>query len=132
MNKLNKTQQATHSSLVDKLSTERTAVEEKIAAFNEKRSELWAEVTASLESFNTALAEARDFRDGITGDMESYSGDRSERWQEGDAGQAYESWKDTWESANLDDIDLDEPSEPEEPDFSGVDDFESLPMDKDS
>ena len=59
------------------------------------------------------------FRDEIVSDMESYMYDRSEKWQEGEAGEAYQSWLSNWEDASLDDeIDfempvLDEIDEPE-------------------
>ena len=59
----------------------------------------------SIETYNEALADAALFRDEVVGDMDDYMGERSEKWEESDSGQAYTSWKDEWEGLDLEPID---------------------------
>lgn len=68
------------------------------------------------DEYNGALQEARDFRDQVVADMEDYYDDRSEAWQEGDAGSAYVEWKDEWETIELEDFDPPIPELPEDDD----------------
>jgi hypothetical protein len=62
----------------------------------------------AIGDVNEALSKCRDFRDEIVGEMDEYMADRSEKWTESDAGEAYSGWKDEWENFELDDI---EPAE---------------------
>ena len=50
------------------------------------------------ELFDAAKAEAYAIADEQTTNAEAYYDERSEAWQEGDAGQAYASWKDDLEA----------------------------------
>lgn len=106
MNKLSKDQQQTHTALAARLANAKDELE---AAFN---------------VYNGVLGELRDFRDGLVSDMDSYFSDRSEKWQEGDKGQQYETWKQAWEDLELEDL--------EELELEHGDNFEQAPMDPES
>ena len=94
MKKLTKTDSATLSDLVVRLELEGKGISDAVEALREK-----------VNAYNDVLAEAREFRDDMVGGMEDYMSERSEKWTEGDAGQAYAQWKDEWEALELDDID---------------------------
>jgi len=81
------------------------------AAQKKRRAELAAELTekadavqAAIAAYNETLGEAREFVEEITGAIDEYVGERSEKWQEGDKAQALESWKEEWEGLELEDI----------------------------
>ena len=45
-----------------------------------------------MQAFNDALAAAREFTEEIHSEMETFYNEKSDKWQEGDAGSAYQSW----------------------------------------
>ena len=86
-------------------------VEAALNEFNEKRSALAEDLEAKRTEVNNAIEELRSVRDEVVADQENYYDERSERWQEGERGEAYAEWKDTWESAELElveDLELEE------------------------
>lgn len=114
MNKLSKTQIEEKDSHATSLSEKRTALAAAVDAFNERMAEEWANVEASLVSYNDAVEAAEGWRGEIESEQSDYFDNRTEAWQEGDKGQAYTSWKDLWaeawepvELSKPDDLDLD-------------------------
>lgn len=67
----------------------------------------FAEVEKAHGALCDALAVLRDFRDEVAAETRDYYDDKSERWQQSDAGSEYEAWVDAWECADLDDPDGD-------------------------
>jgi hypothetical protein len=55
-------------------------------------------VNPAITRYNEAVSELESLRDDIVAEMESYVGDRSEKWQEGDCATTYEEWKSEWEA----------------------------------
>lgn len=143
MNKLNKTQIAERDDVAGKL---RTAFDDLQAAvdkynnlreanwdifskalevYNSDMEEAWAEVQTALDEYNgEALCTARDWRDRIVSDIDEYMGERSDKWLEGDKGQAISAWKDQFDEISMEDISLDmpEPIDVEEPEELSFDD----------
>lgn len=60
------------------------------------------ELTAAIAAHNEARADLTSALEEIAQDIDSYISDRSEKWQEGDTGQAYSAWKNSVESAGSD------------------------------
>lgn len=127
--KLSKMTQQSIAMLVDAVKTEQTKVADALAEFNAamagRRDSFAAVVTAynaSLEDLKGTLEAAKDEQ------QEEFDG-KSERWQEGDRGQAAEEWITALESAcdSLDPIAVALPEEVEAPDFPDLDDIEALP-----
>lgn len=56
-------------------------------------------VNRAIRELNKTLSEAATFRSGIADDFRSEFEDKSERWRDGDAGQAAESFISDWEEA---------------------------------
>lgn len=126
--KLTKAEDATRTQLVSDLRTKATALEDAIREYNERVAALHAEVLAQhVDAYNEAVSNARDFVEEIqTRAQEEFDG-KSERWQEGDKGQAAQSWQEEWAGTSLDDIDMDEPQGIIEPTMDHADTLEGLP-----
>lgn len=118
MKKLDKSQEKRWSELAKTLEGKRQALESAVEAFNGEVVQLWEPVKQALEELNERLQEAEEFREEIHGDMDAYFGERSEKWQEGDIGQAYQEWQSSWETS-FDEVCFEqEPLEIEAPDLS--------------
>lgn len=92
---------------------------------NDKVSELFAEVEEAVDEYNSAVEDAEQFRTDITSEMEDYRADRSEKWQESDAGQQYQEWVSAWEEElRVIEISRPDPIDADEPEALSLDDFE--------
>ena len=121
MKRLSKAQEQTRSELLERL----RKAQSEMAAEVDKANEAVGAVNAAIDSYNEALSDVETFRDEITGDMESYADERSDKWRDSDAGSNYDSWKSEWD--NLDTSEVAHAEEIEEPDLSHADDLEALP-----
>jgi hypothetical protein len=99
------------------------AVDEYNAAVAEARDAL----EAPLAAYNAALEVAGAFVAGIHEASQEAYDDKSERWQESEAGQNAYAWLESWESIDFDPVELDEPVELEEPDLRHSDEMDALP-----
>jgi chromosome segregation ATPase len=77
-------------------------------------------VNSAIQGYNEVVKEVSEWRDSITSQMEDYASERSEKWEDSDAGSSYSDWKTEWENLDteevelLDEIDLAEASLAEE------------------
>jgi uncharacterized protein YukE len=91
-------------------------------------------ITTSRESveslrnrYNERIREVMEFMQSTHHQQENYFDERSTNWQEGDAGQSYESWMDEW-SVDLEELDeVELPEEVEGPEFEAVTLLRELP-----
>lgn len=103
LNKAELAQQAAHSAALQEKAAQ---VESKITAFNEIV-EAWRGVIGrAVEEFNGARAEAVGWAQDIGNDRRSEWDDMSERWQEGDKGEAASAWIETFEDFDIDEMEL--------------------------
>ena len=94
------------------------------------------DATAAYDLVDTsAIEDAQEFAQEIIGAQDDYYDNRSEKWQEGDRGQAYDEWRTEWDQSTeglrdyeweIPDPDL-EPPEPVEVEPVEVGDFEGAP-----
>lgn len=84
------------------------------------------EIEALVGRYNEVRQEAQDFIEGVHDEQESYSSDRSDRWHEGDAGEAYGEWKDAW-GIDLEEVDITLPDEIGEVTLDAVEVLRDLP-----
>lgn len=119
MKRLSKQEQQQRDSLVEAMLTARNKVCDAVDEYNNKISELWQPLEDALTEYNNAVTDAQNFRDEIVGQMDDYIGERSEKWQEGDAGQAYQEWKDSWEALSLEPFEVDQPEGIDLPEIEG-------------
>jgi hypothetical protein len=111
MKKLNKEQEKTRADLVARLTIAAADIDKKLVAVNAMISD---ELNSEIEKYNGILGEIESFRDEIVGEMDTYIGERSEKWAESDAGQNYESWKNDWEGYDITELStIDEIESPE-------------------
>jgi len=101
-------------------------LETVIEQFNLTLQEEWEKVEAAVEDMNEKIDSANEFKTEIYGEMESYAGERSERWHESDAGSAYADWQTEWEM-EIDRVEIDRPDDIEIPDSDAAEHLELLP-----
>lgn len=117
MRKLSTRQEAERDEIGAELEEAEKALEDEVSSFNEDVKRMFEDrVQPLLDKVNAARDRARSLRDDVVAQMEDYAGERSERWAESDAGQAYEEWKDRWEGLDLEDAEMEDPSELDAPD----------------
>lgn len=81
-----------------------------------------------IEEYNEVVGDAAMWRLEIVSDMSNYQSERSEKWMEGEAGQAYQKWIDEWEAAELESLETPEmPDELEYPHSDEIDNLSSEP-----
>lgn len=114
MKKLSKDQQARYRAIMERLDAAKQEVETQVTAYNEQKSKLFGLVEAAINHYNEVVADFESLREEVHSDMESFFEERSEKWQEGDAGQSYSEWKDQWaeeqaehELQETDDVEVD-------------------------
>jgi len=66
------------------------------------------EVNSVVQEYNDTLAEAQGWLEDLGSSIESYMDEKSEKWQEGDAGSAFSEWKDAIENAASELTDLED------------------------
>jgi hypothetical protein len=88
--------------ITERLRLAKAEVDEEVFKFNKTVHEAQVNVEGAWNELRAVLSDARDFRDEIIERMSEYQGERSDKWQESDAGVRYESFKEQWESAELD------------------------------
>jgi hypothetical protein len=126
MKKLDKQQLKRKAELLEAAFAAREATSLAVGGFNEAMAEAWKHVEESLAALNTAVVDLNAFREEVVQGMEDFAGERSEKWQESEAGQAYESWKDEWDGCRVEEVELERPADVDEPDVS-FEDFDGLP-----
>lgn len=84
-------------------------------------------VESLMNRYNEQIREVGVFMRSVHDQQENYFDERSTNWQEGDAGQSYESWMDEWNTdlEELDEVEL--PDEVDEPEFDAVTALRELP-----
>lgn len=109
--KLNKTESTRKAELLGALQAQQSALEDALRLYNEEASTAFGKLEAAKIDFNEAVEAARSFAEDIASERrEDYDG-HSEKWQEGDNGTAAGEWVTSWEEAELDDLELEEPEE---------------------
>lgn len=87
----------------EKLEVAHNTICEAVEAYNEE-----------LTEYNAKVQELRDYRDELLADMQCYYEEKSERWQEGEKGAAYQTWMDEWENLDIPD-DFERVEQPDDP-----------------
>jgi uncharacterized protein YukE len=125
MKRLTKDQIEQHSQISTDLHAAHEAVQSAVAEFNAKVAAAYAELEPHVSDFNSEVEKANSFMGEVYADQESFYDEKSEKWQEGDAGEAYRSWMEQWEQV-IEEMELDVPEELGEPDVD-LDTFAQLP-----
>jgi hypothetical protein len=122
---LTKAQLIKKTELTDAIQKAQEVLEAKIATFNEIKATEWCEVEDALAKLNDEVEEFNDFRQEIVDEQNEYYEGKSERWQESDAGQDYDAWRQEWDNEISTANDIDEPDDATF-DETPADDIENL------
>jgi len=126
--KLNKQDEKKRDELVSELNKLRTEIEEAIGKFNDGVATLKEPVTAAIEKYNAELENARAWTEDIANQAESEFDEKSDKWQEGERGEAARSWIDEWQSAELEEFQLEFPDELADDLPDHIETLENLPV----
>jgi arginyl-tRNA synthetase len=117
--KLTNSQIEKKTALVDRAGKARTVLADAIQAYNDALSEAYGNLKIALDEYESE-------REGIASDVEEIASDlrekwdnKSEKWQESDKGQSAATFVEEWENVSLDEFEVDEPDEINEPDDMG-------------
>lgn len=129
MKKISKENIARRDELVALLDKKKTAVTEAIDELNEKlkakEKEIQhllqeysdiiedggSELDTLVEEYNEVVSDVNDFCVDVSSSIEDYMNERSEKWQESEKAEAYQSWKDDWEQS-FQEMSLEKPEAP--------------------
>jgi hypothetical protein len=101
-------------------------LETAIIEFNKSVETSWREVEHALADYNSEVEEAEKFREDIYTEQQEYFEEKSENWQQGERGEEYSSWMESWRDAQFSTIEIDEPVELEIPDMDHAQELDSL------
>lgn len=127
MKRLSKEQVKEHEELVDAVNGAHQELDGAIKQYNERVAAAHSELAPFVEAFNEAVTKANDFRESVHSDQQAYFDEKSEKWQEGDAGSAYSDWMSQWDEAAIEEVELDDAPEMDTPDLelNGFDQLET-------
>lgn len=109
--KLTKPKLRERDELLEKLRTAHSELDDAVRVFNEGLETLRAAFRPHVEAYNGVLGEVREWVEGVTSEAEDEMSEKSERWLDGERGEAAQSWITEWEQASFDDIDIDLPED---------------------
>jgi hypothetical protein len=124
MKSLSKADLARRDRYAEELRVLRDKIEDEFRALNE---ETFKPINTLIDTYNETLEEARGFIEDLSSIMSDYYDERSEKWQDGDAGQAYAEWKQAY--ADFDAEDMEQVALPDttEEQATHPEDIEALP-----
>lgn len=126
MNKLTRDQIQTKLKFAYQLSDVGEDIQDSIKRYNQLIEAARTEIEGLVGRYNELVQDAQGMMEGIHDEQEAYKGDRSDRWQDSDAGQAYTEWMDAW-AVDLEEMDIVLPDEIEEPSLDALDVLRDLP-----
>lgn len=126
MKKLSKEQKQQKAQLETLHMSRAEALKTAIQDFNARMAAECHKVYVAADEYNDSVLQANDFIASVHDEQEDYLGDKSEKWQESDAGSAYQEWMEAW-GAELETYELAEPEEMEEPELVGAEVLQELP-----
>jgi coenzyme F420-reducing hydrogenase alpha subunit len=129
MKALSKEQEQERTKLLEQLRKEdellRAAIEEVNELIEQK-------VNSRVATMNGILSNMAALKDEVTEAQTDYYDERSEKWQESDAGSTYNDWKNEWDVVDLpDEVEPYEPLEETDVFTDAADEFENLPSSPD-
>jgi hypothetical protein len=104
--KLTKQEQAQRSDLVGRLIASREELDHCLGGVHDALEMAAEALRSSVEAYNELVEEARGFAADIAAQAEEDIGEKSERWQEGERGEAAQEWQREWENAEWEEVEL--------------------------
>lgn len=117
--KLTKQEIKQRNELVDELEAEKNKLDDAVRVFNEALEKARNELLIVLTDYNATVEDARNFVADIVSQAENDVGEKSERWQESERGQAVGEWVEAWRNVERElsevELELPEDIEPDMP-----------------
>jgi hypothetical protein len=107
--RLSKNEIASRDEIIARLEKAAAEVTAAVEAANAAIEAATEPVNGAIERYNEIVGKAREFAADVASQAESDIGDKSERWQEGERGQAAQEWQQEWEGLSFEDIELELP-----------------------
>ena len=128
MKSLSKHDVARRDRYAEELRILRGKIEDEFRALNE---ETFKPINTLIDTYNETLEEARGFIEDLGNAMTEYYDDRSDKWRDGDAGQAYADWKQAYEDFDAEDMEQVALPDTTEEQATHPEDIEALPVEPD-
>jgi len=110
MTKLSKNDLERRTALIEQLNAAHAALTEAVNDYNADIEEAWSKVDDAQNVYNAALSEAQEWVNDISAQIDDYIGERTDKWREGEKGEAYNNWKSEYDTT-LAESDLSQPDE---------------------
>ena len=110
MTKLSKNDLERRTALIEQLNAAHAALTEAVDDYNETVNDAWSKVDDAQNVYNAALSEAQEWVNDISAQIDDYIGERTDKWREGEKGEAYNNWKSEYDTT-LAESDLSQPDE---------------------
>jgi hypothetical protein len=109
--KLDKQEKERRDQIVADIYESAGKLEDAIAVYNDEMTKLRGPLDEAIRNYNEVVESARGFAEDIASAADCAIDDKSEKWQDSDNGQAAVLWKDEWESASFDEIEVEYPDD---------------------
>lgn len=133
MNKISKTDIKQRDEIFTRIKQAAKNIEAKIEVFNKQKEALIEELQKEVTAYNEAAKDFTTWKEDREEEIKEYFNSKSEKWQEGDKGQAVERWAESWNDfPEIEEIEIEDIGEIELPDgiiFEEVDLGEPFPDD---
>lgn len=116
--------------LVGELNAAHEAISEAVDTFNGEIEGLLQPITEAIDAYNEVAGNANDLLMEVHADLDSYIDERSDRWLEGERGEAMQAMRDEW-AIELEACQLEEPQPMDVPEGEGATQLEQLPTEVD-
>ena len=125
--KLSKEERERREEIASKLREQAEKVAGAVSAMNDAMTAAREIVEAEVEAYNAIVSEAEEFAQDVASQADEAISEKSEKWQEGERGQAAEQWKGEWEGLQFDELSVDTLGDIDWDDPTHADDLESAP-----
>lgn len=127
MKALSKRDIGTRDAIIERCREAFAELDAAIEHYNEMVSAAYNDLEAAAQKYNEARDEAQGWCGDIACEIETYREERSEKWQDSEAGQAYTDWQEQYEGCRLERAEFEAP-EPLAIEFEDAGDtLENLP-----
>jgi archaellum component FlaC len=109
--KLSKQELATRDEHVAKLEKAWAEIDQAVSTYNEQVEGFKTDVEKAVSNYNEVVVEAKGFAEEVANRFESEYDERSEKWQEGEKGQAAAELRDAWQAIDMEEISLEWPDD---------------------
>ena len=113
--KLTAEQKKTRDAVLDAMRTAQSVLDDAVNDYNSAVGRAYSELETARDDYNVAIEEFNSSIQGIGEGIRETIADKSEAWQEGEAGQNADSWAGEWADFSANEFDCDAPDEIEAP-----------------